>query len=123
MSYQDLPVLDSTELEDLIVREVKSILEDEEREQFNLNYDFDAQEILIKFLMTNDSIATLKMKTIMERSEGKNGSASAMTISNNGTLSEVTIEDKGLTQKQIYSSAIKNLEPLMKFLLNEYDFY
>lgn len=123
MSYQDLPVLDSTELEDLIVREVKSILEDEEREQFNLNYDFDAQEILIKFLMTNDSIATLKMKTIMERSEGKNGSASAMTISNNGTLSEVTIEDKGLTQKQIYSSGIKNLEPLMKFLLNEYDFY
>lgn len=123
MSYQDLPVLDSTELEDLIVREVKSILEDEEREQFNLNYDFDAQEILIKFLMTNDSIATLKMKTIMERSEGKNGSASAMTISNNGTLSEVTIEDKGLTQKQIYSSGIENLEPLMKFLLNEYDFY
>lgn len=123
MSYQDLPVLDSTELEDLIVREVKSILEDEEREQFNLNYDFDAQEILVKFLMTNDSIATLKMKTIMERSEGKNGSASAMTISNNGTLSEVTIEDKGLTQKQIYSSGIKNLEPLMKFLLNEYDFY
>lgn len=123
MSYQDLPVLDSTELEDLIVREVKSILEDEEREQFNLNYDFDAQEILVKFLMTNDSIATLKMKTIMERSEGKNGSASAMTISNNGTLSEVTIEDKGLTQKQIYSSGIENLEPLMKFLLNEYDFY
>lgn len=123
MSYQDLPVLDSTELEDLIVREVKSILEDEEREQFNLNYDFDAQEILVKFLMTNDSIATLKMKTIMERSEGKNGSASAMTISNNGTLSEVTIEDKGLTQKQIYNSGIKNLEPLMKFLLNEYDFY
>lgn len=123
MSYQDLPVLDSTELEDLIVREVKSILEDEEREQFNLNYDFDAQEILVKFLMTNDSIATLKMKTIMERSEGKNGSASAMTISNNGTLSEVTIEDKGLTQKQIYSSGVKNLEPLMKFLLNEYDFY
>lgn len=73
--------------------------------------------------MTNDSIATLKMKTIMERSEGKNGSASAMTISNNGTLSEVTIEDKGLTQKQIYSSGIENLEPLMKFLLNEYDFY
>lgn len=123
MAYQDLPVLSSTELRDLIVSEVKSILEDEEREQFNLNYDLDNQEILIKFLMANDNTATMKMKTTMKRLGGQGGSNATMQISNNGVLHELTIEDKSFTQKQIYSNGMKELEPLMKYLLNEYDFY
>lgn len=123
MAYQDLPALSSTELRDLIVSEVKSILEDEEREQFNLNYDLDNQEILIKFLMANDNTATMKMKTTMKRVGGQGGSNAKMQISNNGVLHELTIEDKSFTQKQIYSNGMKELEPLMKYLLNEYDFY